>query len=107
MLFERYEAISPTARIVVNILLLITLHVVNGIRSWALRGVHYLVLSPRWLHGVFIHGAVAFASLYAVVSIARHGIRIAVDKAINTEMTYDRKAWTWRQEEVSVFATIA
>lgn len=81
MLFERYEAVSPAVRIATNTLLLVILHMVNGIRYWALRGLHNPVMSPRWLHGILIHGAVTFASLYATVSIARHSIQIAIDKA--------------------------
>lgn len=100
MLFERYEAVSPAVRITINTLLLIILHVVNGIRCWALRGLHYPILSPRYLHGILIHGAVVFASLYAFVSIARHSAKFAIDKAKDLGMAYDKTAWTWRQEEV-------
>lgn len=105
MLFERYQAVSPAVRIVINTVLLIILHAVNGARYWALRGLHYPALSPRRLHGLFIHGGVAFATLYAVVSIARHSIRITVDNAVASGIDYDRTAWTWRQEEVSICST--
>lgn len=98
MLFERYEAVSPAVRVAANTLLLVILHIVNGLQCWALSGLYYLTLSSRWLHmhRILIHGAVTFASLYATVSIARYSIRITTDRAIDSEMKYSRTAWTWK-----------